>query len=506
MPCNQRRAGAALSYVSLVVNAVVSFVYVPILLGSLTQAEYGVYELIGSVIAYLSVMDMGLSTTLSRFYARSQVAEKPWQTQNLLAMAAVVYGVITVLAVVASLVLNALVDPVFGGSFTSGEIELAHQMMGLVALNCAVVLPGNWFLAVITANERFVFARVLAITKYVVQVLVVVLVLQWHAGAFGVLAVQVAANAAAVAGYAWYCARRLRVRPRLWRWDWALFRSLFGFSFFVLLNMVFDQVFWKTGQVILGAVCGAGAVAVYGVACKVVTSAYMQVSTGVTGVFLPKLTSIAARTEGMAEINELFGRIGHIQAILVWGVCAAFAALGSAFIELWAGADFAEAYPATLVLMVGLSVALVQNLGISVLQAKNRMGFRAGVYTALAVLDVAVSIPVSARFGVMGCAAVAAVLLFVGTGPVMNAYYARAIGIDVAGFWKSVLPVLLPAAAAGLAAAGVMALLPGGPTWGGLALGALVFVAVYGAALWFGGFNDYEKGLVRGVVRRMRGR
>lgn len=500
---NQRRTGAVLSYVGLVVNAVVSFIYVPLLLGFLTTAEYGVYELIGSIIAYLSVMDMGLSTTLNRFYVREKTAGTEEGVKNLLAMAAVIYGILTVLAVVVGVAFNFALDPLYEGSFTTAELELAHQMMLLVILNCVVVLPGNWFLALINANERFVFARGLSIVKYLLQVVTVLAVLSLGAGAIGVLVVQVACNVLAVCLYIVYVKRALHLRAKFDHWDWPLFRSMFAFSFFMLLNMVFDQIFWKTGQVILGVTCGAVSVAVYGIACKLITAGYMQVSTGVTSVFLPKLTAISARTKDMSEINELFNRIGRIQAILVWGVITAFAAVGQDFIWLWAGPDFAEAYVAVLILMVGLSVSLIQNLGISVLQAKNKLGFRSTVYVALALLDVVVSIPVSAKFGVTGCAVVAAILLFIGTGPVINIYYHRVIGIDIPSFWREVLPLALPAVISGLATAAIAPVVPWTVSWGSFVIDALVFMVVYALLLWFFWANNYEKGLVRAVAAKV---
>lgn len=503
MTINQRRAGAILSYLGLVINAVINFVYVPLLLAFLTTAEYGVYELIGSIIAYLSVMDMGLSTTLNRYYVHTKACEGERAVANLLSMAAIIYGILTILAVAAGIAFNSAIDPLYAESFSSKELTLAHQMMMLVILNCAIVLPGNWFLALINANERFVFARTVSIVKYVIQVVVILVVLMWRSGALEVLAVQVVFNFLAVMLYVFYVKKVLGIRAHFTHWDWTLFRSMFAFSFFMLLNMVFDQVFWKTGQVILGAVSGSVSVAVYGIACKLITAGYMQVSTGVTSVFLPKLTAMSANTDEMSEINALFNRIGRIQAMLVWGVLAAFVAVGAEFILLWAGPDFSEAYPAVIILMLGLSVSLIQNLGLSVLQAKNKMGFRVAVYVVLAVLDVVISIPVAASFGVIGCAVVAAVLLFIGTGPVINWYYHRAIGIDIPSFFKGVLPLAAPATIAAVGTYAFMVVFPLGVSWAAFIVHSLVFVAIYGLLLWFVFANDYEKGLVTSILGKV---
>lgn len=497
MAVNQRRVGAILSYVGLVVNAVTSFIYVPLLLSFLSSAEYGVYQLIGSIIAYLSVMDMGLSTTLSRFYVEAKVKEDEAHVENLLAMAAVIYGVLTALSVVVGVVFDLLLPTLFGQTFTADELNLAHQMMYLVLLNCVIVLPGNWFLAVINANERFVFARTMRIVKYLMQFTFIIAVLYWQSSALWVLIVQVAINAITILAYILYCKGNLHVHAKLHWWDRRLLLHIFSFSGYILLNMVFDQIFWKTGQVVLGAVVSATAVGVYGVATQLITNGYMEVSTGVTSVFLPKLTAMSARSDDMGEINGLFNRIGHIQALLVWGICAGFAAVGREFIYVWAGPEYVEAFWAVLILMLGLNVALVQNLGISVLQAKDKQGFRAVVYIVIAVADLLVSIPVSEAFGVVGCAMTAAAFLFVGTGPIMNWYYWKRIGIDIPEFWHEVLPVLVPAIVTALATWGFSELTGFGPSYGSILVKCLFFLVVYFILGWIWFFTDYEKGLLR---------
>lgn len=503
MAVNQRRAGAVLSYVALVVNAVTTFIYTPLILSFLSTSEYGVYQLIGSIIAYLGVMDMGLSTTLSRFYVEEKVKEDDSHVENLLAMAAVIYGVLTALSVGAGICFDLLLPVLFGSSFTSGEIELAHQMMLLVLANCVVVLPGNYFLAVINANERFVFARTLRIVRYLLQFAGVIAVLELGQGAIGVLAVQVSLNLIADVAYIVYYHGRFHIKARLHYWDKRLLLHIFSFSGYILLNMIFDQIFWKTGQVVLGAVVSAAAVGVYGIATQLITSGYMEISSGVTSVFLPKLTAMSAKTEDMYEINGLFNRIGHIQALIVWGICAGFAAVGQEFIYVWAGPEYGDAFWATLILMLGLNISLVQNLGISVLQAKDKQGFRAIVYVIIAVLDLLASIPVSAEFGVIGCAITAAVFLFIGSGPIMNWYYYTKIGIEIPRFWHEVIPVLLPATLAAIGTLGFSALAGFGPSYGSILIKCLFFVAIYFALCWKWFFTEYERGIIRGIMKKI---
>ena len=279
-------------------------------------------------------------------------------------------------------------------------------------------------------------------------------------------------------------------------------RNVIAFSFFILLNMVFDQVFWKTGQIILGAVSGATAVAVYGVVTKFIATGFMQLSTGVTSVFLPKLTKLEVDGK-RSEMNEAFINVGRIQAMLVWGLTGWFIAFGYMFCYLWIGNEMNlyAVYFCIVILMIGLTISLVQNLGISVLQAKNKMGFRSIVYIILAILDVIISIPISQAYGEIGCACVAAILLLIGTGPIMNIYYSRVIKLNIPEFWKRVLPLLIPVVIISTLACLINTWIELDASWTGLVVGSFVYFFVYMITLRAFFFNSYEKQLIRDIFR-----
>ena len=78
---NQRTAGVILSYIKMFLSGAVNLVYVPLLLFFLTKEEYGLYQLVGSVIAYLALMDFGLADTVTRYYA-NYAARKDTETDE----------------------------------------------------------------------------------------------------------------------------------------------------------------------------------------------------------------------------------------------------------------------------------------------------------------------------------------------------------------------------------------------------------------------------------------
>ena len=66
--------------------SVINILYVPILLYYVGKSEYGLYQLIGSLIAYFSVMDFGLGSTIVRFYTKYKTLNDKLNMENILAI------------------------------------------------------------------------------------------------------------------------------------------------------------------------------------------------------------------------------------------------------------------------------------------------------------------------------------------------------------------------------------------------------------------------------------
>ena len=55
MKTNQLKIGVVLSYVSMIAQNIIAIVYTPVMLRLLGQSEYGLYQLVYSVVSYLGL-------------------------------------------------------------------------------------------------------------------------------------------------------------------------------------------------------------------------------------------------------------------------------------------------------------------------------------------------------------------------------------------------------------------------------------------------------------------
>ncbi|MDY5496372.1 MAG: oligosaccharide flippase family protein [Anaerobutyricum sp.] len=131
---NQRKTGIFLSYLNIVLHAVIGFLYVPILLHYIGKSEYGLYQLMGSLIAYFGVMDFGLSAAVIRFYAKYRAEGNTTGMENILAISMRCYGIVTVLALIIGGVCYQFLDQIFARSMTLGELAEAKEIFLLLLL------------------------------------------------------------------------------------------------------------------------------------------------------------------------------------------------------------------------------------------------------------------------------------------------------------------------------------------------------------------------------------
>ncbi len=294
----------------------------------------------------------------------------------------------------------------------------------------------------------------------------------------------------------WYCKYRLSIKLRFARFKWNFLKEVSVYSFWIFLNAIMDRIYWSTGQFVLGIYRGAVAIAVYAVAIQL-QSMYMLFSTAISGVFLPKVTAMVTRDNNEKTISDLFIRTGRLQYIVMAFILSAFIVLGKAFIRLWAGEGYEDAYYIGLMFFVPLTIPLIQNLGIVILQARNQMRFRSLLYVVIALASLGLSILLAKPYGGYGCAFATSLALLVGQVIIMNIYYQCKQHLDMIRFWKEIAKMsIVPAA---LVVAGLFvahSALFHTVTVLKFCVCGLIFACLYGIAFWSFSMNREEKNLM----------
>lgn len=498
---NQRKVGVILSYTAQIIHVLSGILYTPIMLRLLGQSEYGLYQLVSSVVSYLSLLSFGFSSSYMRFYSRYKVKNNHQEIARLNGMFMTIFMCVSCLCILCGGVLIGNIEHIFADGLTVAEYQKARILMTLMIFNLAMTFPNSVFDAITSAHERFLFQKILLVLQYLFNPFITLPLLLMGYGSIAMVCVTTGLSIAKLITNIAFCVRKLHVRFVFRDFNFKLLKEMWIFTFFIFINMIVDQINLSVDKFLLGRFAGTVAVAIYGVGGQI-NALYMQLSTSVSSVFVPKVNRIVAETNNNHELTQLFTKVGRVQFIILSLIVSGFIFLGKQFIQIWAGDGYESSYRIALLLMVPVTITLIQNLGIEIQRAKNMHKARSIVYLCIAVSNIFVSIPCIQRWGAQGAAIGTALTLTLGNGLFMNWYYHKKIGLEIIYFWKQIarfIPAFIAPVIVGVC------IMKFGSIDNILKLVAygILYMAVFYVSMYFLGMNIEEKQMIMGPLKKI---
>ncbi len=498
---NQRRAGALLAYIYIAVNSLIALVYLPIVKNTLGSSEFGLYELASSIINYMSVMDLGFGNGIVVYTAKYRAEGRVEDERKLYGMFAVIFRIIGAAAAILGIVITLFTDSIFGASMTAAELSKARILMGILTVNLGLTFPLSMYGNVVIAHEKFVFAKVLAILRAVLNPLIMLPILILGADSVAIVSVMTIVSIGCHFANYIYCRKKLGIDSKFKGFDGAIFREIVAYSAFIFIAEIVDKVNWSVDRIILGITQGTREVTVYGMASNY-HQLVLQLSAAIAGVMLPKITRMVAKREGDEALSREFIKTSRLQFYLIFLVTCGFAMFGHKFVIFHSGADCENSYYVASILIIASMIPITQSVAISIIKAKNLFRFRAFVTLGMAAANVALSVPLAKHFGSTGSAVGTAIALAVANIAIMNIYYSRRCGIDIKGYWKNVGMMALKFAPAIIVSVALKFALPLDGIVELIVYGS-VFTALYAASAYLFVMNGYERGLVRKYLGKL---
>jgi O-antigen/teichoic acid export membrane protein len=398
---SQRKSGVLLGYLSLFESVILGILVVSLLTRMLGQAEYGLYNIVGAFIATIAIMDMGLSNCVVRFVVGYRAKKDKESEANFIAIILVLYIIISILAFLFGLYLRSYLPTIFKQSLTPEELSKANIMFVILFLNISFTLLFNSFKGIVVAYERFVFLSIADIVRPVVRIIILFFFLSNGYKAITVVVVDTVCNISYSLVMAFYAFAILRVRVRFRRACLTLFKPIFYYSFFVLLNVIAIEVYWRIGNIIVGIMTNSSLVAIYAVGSNI-SLWYTMFSSTIATVLGPKIVHAVEMGASGRELTDEMVKVGRIQGFVVALVLTGFVLFGRKFITLWVGVQYHDAYLIALIVMIPLTILLVQNLGIRILEAKGKHWVRSLIMLFMSLVNILLTILFVKRIGIVG--------------------------------------------------------------------------------------------------------
>lgn len=498
---NQRKLGIIISYIGQIIQILVSLIYTPIMLRLLGQGEYGLYQLVYSVVSYLSLLSLGFSASYMRFYSRENANNNRQGIAKINGMFLLIFMSISVICIICGVVMISNIEAIFGTGLTENEYYKATILMALMILNLAITFPNSVFDCIITSKEQFLFQKVVILIKNIINPFITLPLLIMGFGSVGMVLVTTFLTIAVLISNIYYCLKKIHCQFCFHGLQFSLLKEMWGFTFFIFLNQIVDQINWSVDKFLLGRLSGTGAVAIYGVGSQINTL-YLQFSASISNVFVPKVNRIVAETDNDNELTKLFTKVGRVQFIIMALILSGFVFFGKSFIGFWAGTKYSESYYVTLLLIFPVTIPLIQNIGIEIQRAKNKHRTRSVVYFFVALVNIFISIPLVRNYGPLGAAFGTTISLVAGNVLFMNWYYHNKLGINTRFFWFNIINII-PALVVPCIFGIVCTIFIEFDSIVKLGIGIITYIVIYSISIYIVGLNKEEKKTIDGFIGKV---
>ncbi len=503
MAKNEVKWGAILSYLLIFCNAAYGLFLTPYILGQIGESSYGVYKTISAFTSSLMVLDLGLGGTMMRYIAKYRADKKEDKIPNFVSMGLIQTGIICAVVGAAVAVLYLFLDNIYASGLTAAELAKAKELYIFLGIGIIAHIFENFLNGIITGHNKFTFANGIKAIRLAVRIVAVIVLLGFFKDSLTLVLIDLVVTCLFVAAEWFFIWFKLKVKPKYTHWDKTVFAESFVYTILMFLTSIVAQVNTNFSNVAIGAILNSSAVTVYSMAI-LIFGMYEQMSTAISGVMLPTVTnSLSGDDDRYTKTLSLVVKAGRVQFAMLGATLAGFIALGKPFVFLWLGNGYEDVYNLVLILLGPALLELCINVCLSILRAKNMLGFRTFVITVSTAMNLTITLLLTKHIGYYASAIGTGLSFLLGSVIVMGIYYKKKLGISIVRLYQKIFKgIWVCVVISGLVAWGATVPIDG--AFAKFVVGIVSFVVTYIASLLLLGLNKDEKNSIFNALNKKK--
>lgn len=433
----------ASNYVGRFIGLGLWFVLTPFILRELGPVRYGLWAVIGSLIGFSSLLDLGIGDAVTRYVAQHVARQDFHLARGLVATALRIYTLIGLALIVASFI-AALAIHGLGGTTQTVAGDTAGLVI-LIGLSAGISIPLSIARSVLLGLQRFDITNLVDTSGTFVSAAATIIVLLLGFGVPGMLAINVPTSVLAFGASAWFVRR---VAPEL-RFGWSgasrsFVGPVLGFSWPLLATRVASQLQTRTDEIVIGLFLPISAVTPYSLARKLSELAQVLASQFVK-VLLPLASQLDARND-QTGLQSLYVATTRATLMIFAPVAAVLIVLARPILLSWVGPPYGDAAILVVILALASLMDVSQWPGALILQGMGRHRPLAPMAIGNGLANLALSVVLVQAIGVVGVALATLVPMTAEALLLVMPYALRVIGVRPADVARRVVwPVFAPA-------------------------------------------------------------
>ena len=285
---NQKKGGTILSFAAIFIKILVTFTYIPFVLDKIGKENYGLFSVIGAIIAYIAILDFGINDSTLRFFVRYRKEESEEQKKQILGSVSTIYLVLTGLVLLVSCIVYFCLPFLFSDTFSIQEMIVFKQMYLISIVSVVFTIFFNPTGAIINAYEKFIILKFADILVFIATTITIVIFLNFNYNVVMMVFVASFYNIANVLFKFFYVRTKIKIAYPTYKPSKGLVKKITLYAGPIFIVIVVEQIYWKLDNIIIGAMLGTTMVTYY--AMGIVFQKYiLSFSTAISRIMTPDL-------------------------------------------------------------------------------------------------------------------------------------------------------------------------------------------------------------------------
>jgi O-antigen/teichoic acid export membrane protein len=388
-------------YLNTAMSALIAIVMTPVLAHGLGKEQFGIWVVVGSMILYLELLEFGFGSATVKYVAEYKALGDWQRVRRTIATSFWVLSIPGLIALAVGIVLTILFPTLF--DVPAGAISSARILVLLLAVDMAISIPGDTLGGTLIGLQRYDLLNLSLIVVALAQAIGWAIIIATDGGLVMLAVVTVALS---LAGQLWryLMVRRLvpdvSISPKLF--DRSLVKPVAGLSMWFALIDLSMTVVLKIDVIIVGAILGLPAAAVYGVGQKLALVAE-KVTTPATSSFFPFSSELSA-TKGVVGIRDSLVTATRISLGVAGPLCLTLILLAKPAVTTWLGPSFVRAGQVVALLGAAAAIKALTRPGLIMLNGAGKARVAAFTSTFEAVINLTLSVILARSMGLVGVA------------------------------------------------------------------------------------------------------
>lgn len=421
----------------MLANIIVSFFMTPFLVRKLGDEWYGIWIILGTMVGYYYLIDVGMATAVTR-YISHHIAKKEVDSANrIINTSLVIYCFMSMVIILATVLIIFIADYFVT---TPDRLHIIRMSVLIIGLNLAIEFPLKAFSGIIGAYVRY---ELLSYGHFLTLILNTALTIFFLKRGHGVLTlfiiIFVCNQLSNLIFY--FISKHLfkEMRIGLKYFEREKVRDLFGYSIWSFLNQIGDQVRFKIDSFVIVWLLSAGHVTHYIIGARL-AEYFMALVLRATNILVPVFTKFHAENN-YDEIRSKLLFLTKISSVLALFGGGVILIVGRAFIARWMGEGYLDAYPVLVALIIAVMVEIIQTPANNVLYAISKHRYLAYVNIVEASANFILSIILIKHYGLVGAAIGTAVPLVIARLFIIPFYVGKCIDLKMSAYYYNLFVI-----------------------------------------------------------------